>query len=179
MQFRKDPQTILPALKGILKTEGVHAPIYYGKQIENSNTGYGFVHWDSYEAHKAVIDGPSFSAIKAALEPCFGGSGKQEMYHVQFSGPTIALNQPVTEHPRIAKAVVDLLVEASEKTGKMLVWGKTVEDASKYIVIVGYPTVQAHWDLIARPAAAAAVAKLHELCHREHIYHSHLSQYQL
>ncbi|KAG9308632.1 hypothetical protein JVU11DRAFT_11583 [Chiua virens] len=122
------------------------------------------------------MDGPWFPISMEAVKPCFSASEKREMYHVQLSGPTVALNQPVTEvsiltlkTPENSEAVVELLAEASEKTGKMLVFGKTREDENKYIVICGWSTAQAHWDHIAQPEPAAAVAKLYSLTNKEHV----------
>lgn len=105
------------------------------------------IDWDSYEAHKAVIDGPSYSDIIGALKPSLGGAA--EMYHVQFSAPTIALEKPVTQvliltlkAPENRASVVDILSKISEASEKILVFGQTREDENKYILIGGWPTVE-------------------------------------
>lgn len=71
------------------------------------------------------------------------------MYHVQFSAPTIALEKPVTElliltlkAPENRATVVDILSKISEASGKILVFGQTREDESKYVLIGGWPTVE-------------------------------------
>lgn len=72
-----------------------------------------------------------------------------EMYHVQFSAPTIAFDKPVTEvliltlnAPENRGAVVNILSKISESTGKLLVFGQTREDENKYILVGGWETVE-------------------------------------
>lgn len=107
------------------------------------------VDWDDYEAHKAIMDAPSYSALLEALTPCLSGTRAPEMYHVQFSAPTIALEKPVTEvliltlkAPENRATVVDILSKISESSGKILVFGQTREDENKYILIGGWQTVE-------------------------------------
>lgn len=71
------------------------------------------------------------------------------MYHVQFSGPTIAFEKPVTEvlvltlkAPENRSALVDILSKISEASEKIYVFGKTRENENKYILIGGWPTLE-------------------------------------
>jgi quinol monooxygenase YgiN len=185
-EFRDDPLRLsIPPFDIVLKADGVHAPAYYGKQVEDPSIwGNVFLNWDSYEAHKAVTDAPSYQAILDALKPSLGG--KTEMYHVQFSAPTIALEKPVTEvliltlkAPENRATVVDILSKISEVTEKRLVFGQTREDENKYILIGGWPTVEAHWETVAKPEIAATLDKLYSLAAKDHHYHTKLSQYRL
>ena len=164
------------------------------------------VDWDSYEAHQAVINAPSYQAIHEALKPSLSSSGKAEMYHVQFSAPTIALEKPVTEvviltlkAPENRAAVVDILSKASEASEKKFVFGQTCEDENKYVIISGWLTVevcrrnatrvlrldynisssQEHWETAAKPEVADAMNKLFSLANKDHLSHTKLSQYQL
>lgn len=82
------------------------------------------------------------------LKPCIGGP-KADMYHVQFSAPTIALEKPVTDvviltlkAPENRASVVDILSKISEASEKMVVFGQTREDENKYILIGGWDTVE-------------------------------------
>ena len=95
------------------------------------------------------MDAPSYSALLEALTPCLSGTRAPEMYHVQFSAPTIALEKPVTEvliltlkAPENRATVVDILSKISESSGKILVFGQTREDENKYILIGGWQTVE-------------------------------------
>ncbi|KAH0833844.1 hypothetical protein J3R83DRAFT_11008 [Lanmaoa asiatica] len=142
------------------------------------------VDWDSYEAHQAVIDAPSYPALLGALKPSL--DGKVNIYHVQFSAPTIAFEKPITEvtmltlkAPENRAAVVDILSKFSEASEKMFVFGKTREDESKYVLICGWPTVEAHWETAAKPEVAAALDKLHSLADKDYLCHVKLSQYRL
>jgi hypothetical protein len=104
--------------------------------------------WDSYEAHKAVGDHPSYPALRDALQRSLGGH--VDMYHVKFSASaTLALGRPVTKvlvltlkAPENRTDVVDILSKISEASEKMLVFGQTREDDNKYILIGGWPTVE-------------------------------------
>lgn len=106
------------------------------------------VDWDKVEAHKAVIDGPTYPAILEALKPSLGG--KAEMYHVKFSAPLqIAFESPVTEvfvltlkTPENRAALDDVLSKFSEATGKKVVFGQTLEDENKYVIVGGWPSVE-------------------------------------
>ncbi|KAI9573408.1 hypothetical protein HD554DRAFT_2055825 [Boletus coccyginus] len=183
-EFRDDPGLAIPAFEMVLEVDGAHAPAYYGKQIEDASTGYIILNWDSYEAHKAFIDSPSYSALLEKLKPSLGASGKAEMYHVQFSAPTIALEKPATEvciltlkAPENRATVVDILSTISEATEKAVVFGQTREDENKYILIGGWPTVEAHLETIARPEVTAILEKLYSLVDKDHHYHTKLLQY--
>lgn len=119
-------------------------PVRFGKALPPLS-----VDWDNYEAHKAFIDSPSYSALLEKLKPSLGASGKAEMYHVLFSAPTIALEKPATEvciltlkAPENRATVVDILSTISEATEKAVVFGQTREDDNKYILIGGWPTVE-------------------------------------
>ena len=103
---------------------------------------------DSYEAHKAVGDHPSYPALRDALQRSLGGN--VDMYHVKFSASTtLALGKPVTEvHVLTLKApenrtdMVDILSGISDASEGRFVFGQTREDENKYIIIVGWPTVE-------------------------------------
>ncbi|KAG8215116.1 hypothetical protein J3R82DRAFT_8567 [Butyriboletus roseoflavus] len=183
--FRNDPRLATPAFDIVLKVDGAHAPAYYGKQIENPSTGYVFLNWDSFEAHKALMDSPSYAALLESLKPLLGGP-KVDMYHVQFSAPTIAFEKPVTEvliltlkAPENRATVVEVLSKISEASGKILVFGQTREDENKYILVGGWPTVEAHWETAAKPEMAAALDTLYSLANKDHLYHAKLSQHRL
>ncbi|KAN0079819.1 hypothetical protein V8E55_009385 [Tylopilus felleus] len=179
--FRANQQIITNALKPTLQAEGANAPGYYGIQIENPTTGYIIIHWDSHEIHKAFASHPSFPAINEAFKPSLGGN--VVIYDVSFSAPTVALEKPVTEilvlslkAPENREAVVDILTKFSEASGKMLVFGQTCQDENKYVVLGGWPTVEAHWETATKPEVSAALDKLHSLANKEHLYHTSLSK---
>ncbi|KIJ17981.1 hypothetical protein PAXINDRAFT_30649, partial [Paxillus involutus ATCC 200175] len=105
------------------------------------------IDWDSYEGHQAVMNHPSYPEIVATVKPYPGA--KAQIYHVQFSARTVALEKPVTEvliltlkAPENRAAVVNILSKRSEASQKNLVFGQTIEDKNKYIVVGGWPTVE-------------------------------------
>ncbi|KAF8547994.1 hypothetical protein OG21DRAFT_1516764 [Imleria badia] len=200
--FRNDPRVATPTFDIVLKADGVHAPVYYGKQIgEPSTHGYVFIStfhplivfdvftalsadWDSFESHKALIDGPSFPAVLEALQPSVGG--KATMYHVKFSGPTIAFEMPVTEVLTLTlkasenrASVVDILSKISEASEKTAVFGQTREDENKYVLVRGWPSVEAHWETAKKSELVAELGKLYSLANKDHLHDTKLLQYWL
>ncbi|KAF8838849.1 hypothetical protein BDN67DRAFT_970906 [Paxillus ammoniavirescens] len=183
--FRAKLQAQKPAYDMVLKSAGVQQPpLYVGSQIENAKIGYLFVNWDSYEDCQAVLKDPALLDIIPILEHSPGANVQK--HNVQFSGPTVAFDKPVTEilvltlkAPENRAAVVDILSKISEASQEMFVFGQTIEDKNKYIVVGGWPTVEAHWETVAKPDAAAALTKLFSLTTKDHHYHIKLTYYQL
>ena len=92
---------------------------------------------------------PSYADLLKELEPSLSGASPPEMYHVQFSAPTIALEKPVTEvlvftlkAPENHEIVVNILSGISEASGKMFVFGQTREDENKFVVICGWDSIE-------------------------------------
>ncbi|KAF8835839.1 hypothetical protein BDN67DRAFT_1072219 [Paxillus ammoniavirescens] len=179
-------QAIKPIYERVHKSAGVqNPPCYIGSQIENVKTGSPFsIDWDSYEGHQAVMNHPSYPEVIGIVRP-FPGAEVQ-IYHVQFLAQTVALEKPVTEVLVLTlkaaenrAAVVDILSKISEASQKNLVFGQTIEDENKYIVVGGWPTVEAHWETVTKPDAVAALTKLYSLTTRNHLYHTKLEYYQL
>ncbi|KAF8833627.1 hypothetical protein BDN67DRAFT_916591, partial [Paxillus ammoniavirescens] len=142
------------------------------------------IDWATYEDHQTVMNDPSHPDLVAILKPSRGGN--LQIYHVQFSAPTVAFEKPVTEvliltlkAPENRATVVDILSKISEASQKMLVFGQAIEDENKYIVVGGWPTVEAHWEAVAKPDAAAALTKLYSLATKDHLYHTKLANYRL
>lgn len=166
------------------------------------------VDWDSWEAHSAIVDKPAYLDLLKALTPSLSGTHCPEMYHIQFSGPTVALEKPVTEvlvltlkAPENRATMVDILSEIAGSSGESLIFGQTREEENKYILIGGWETVevgrsnatrvlplddkkltrssQAHWEAVAKPEAAAAFERLYSLANKDHLFHTNLLQYRL
>ena len=148
--------------------------------------------WEKYEHHKALIDNPvEYPIIMAKLKPAIG-RGKFLMSHVQFNDDaTAALTAPVTEIVGItlkdghAKQELDdvlctLKTMAALETGSFprAVWGPTIEDASKFWLIIGWQSVevrnsdksklyipkrsllQAHYDVVSQEESGEIVKAL-------------------
>lgn len=78
-------------------------------------------------------------------------AGPRKVYHAQLSGPTVALDKPVTEvavltlktpSPDNRAALVDILSKLAEATKNLVAFGLTREDENKYIVIYGWESVE-------------------------------------
>ncbi|KAG2344192.1 hypothetical protein BDR05DRAFT_932236 [Suillus weaverae] len=181
-EFRKDVSILRPAFDIVSKADGVHKPVYSGVQIENPATGYIFLNWDTLAHHQAVMASPSYGPLLEALKPAFGGSSK--MYHVIFNDHPIALQQPVTtvllitlKDPSHRAEVFDILSKISNLRKKMLVFGPTLEDKNAIVLVGGWSSVEAYWEMVADPEPKAAMERLFVLANKEHLSHAALRSY--
>ncbi|KAG1810379.1 uncharacterized protein HD556DRAFT_1302691 [Suillus plorans] len=180
-KFREDVSFLRPAFDIVLKADGVHKPVYSGLQIENPATGYIFLNWDSLAHHQAFMTSSSYGPLLEALKPAIGGPLK--MYHVIFNDhPTF--RQPVTEvllitlkDPSHRAEVFDILNKLSDLTEKKLIFGPTLEDENAIILVGGWSSVEAHWEMVANPEPKAAVERLFVLANKDHLFHTALSSY--
>ncbi|KAG9308704.1 hypothetical protein JVU11DRAFT_9048 [Chiua virens] len=175
------PEPLLSTFKQI-KTLGVNPSFYTGVEAENPKGGFIIVQWDSYEQHQKVVKSPSYTDVVNDLKPVLSGQNptgttEHKIYHVQFSGPAVAFDQPVTEmviitlkDPGNHGAVVDILSKRSEASGNMLVYGQTREDENKYIIVSGWPTVEAQKQTASKPEVAAALRQLYSLADEDNLY---------
>ncbi|KAG2145432.1 uncharacterized protein EDB93DRAFT_1087147 [Suillus bovinus] len=179
---RKDRSILKPAFEIVSKSNGVQMPAYIGMQIENPAKGCVFMNWDSLAHHQAMMASPSYATLLEALKPAYGGWSK--MYHVIFNAHPIALQQPVTEvllltikKPSHRAEVFDILTKLSDSTKKMLVFGSALEDNNVIIVIGGWKSVEAHWQMVANPEPKAALERLYALANKDHLFHTTLTPF--
>ncbi|KAG9308096.1 hypothetical protein JVU11DRAFT_12525 [Chiua virens] len=145
-----------------------------------------FVKWDNYEQHQKVVESPSYTEVAKGLGPVLSGPNstpEHKIYHVQFSGPAVAFDQPVTEVVVIAlkdpanhRAVVDILSKRSGASGNKVVFGQTREDENKYIIVCGWPTVEAQKQTASKPEVAAALQQLYSLADEDNLYRVNLTK---
>ncbi|KAH7913616.1 hypothetical protein BJ138DRAFT_582259 [Hygrophoropsis aurantiaca] len=185
--FIANPSIVYPAFDIVLKTEGLIAPVYHGLQIEPNAAGqtdgaFFFLNWETLDHHAALMKAANYPTLISHLLPAFDGETK--MYHVKFSDLPVALEKPVTEilvltlnaEENRAK-VVEILSKISEASEKMLVFGETVEDKNKIILIGGWVSVEAHWEMVKKPEVKAALDLLYSLANKELIVHTKLTKY--
>ncbi|KAG2344191.1 hypothetical protein BDR05DRAFT_199009 [Suillus weaverae] len=181
--IRNDRSILRPAFEMVAKSNGIQMPAYVGTQIENPAKGYVFMNWDSLAHHQAMMASPSYATLLEALKPAYGGWSK--MYHVIFNANPIALQQPVTEvllltikNPSHRTEVFEILTKISDSTKKMLVFGPTLEDKNVIIVVGGWQSVGAHWQMVANPEPKAALERLYTLANKDHLFHSTLTPFK-
>ncbi|OJA12620.1 hypothetical protein AZE42_12257 [Rhizopogon vesiculosus] len=167
----------------VYEAAGCRRPGYTGLQTEDKATGYVFLNWDSRAHHQAVIDGPNYGRVLEALKPIFGD--KKEMHHVIFNDLPIAFESPVTEvfictlkDPGHREEVFDILAKISDKTEKKLVFGPTLENENVFIIVAGWDSVEAHWEMVAKPEPKALVERLFALANKDHLAHTSLTPYE-
>ncbi|KAG1807863.1 uncharacterized protein BJ212DRAFT_1485436 [Suillus subaureus] len=180
--IRNDRSILRPAFEMVSKSDGIQMPAYVGTQIENPAKGYVFMNWDSLAHHQAMLASPSYATLLEALKPAYGGWSK--MYHAIFNAHPIGLQQPVTEvllltikNPSHRTEVFDILTKISDSFKKMLVFGPSLEDKNVIIVVGGWRSVEAHWEMVAKPELKAAFERLYTLANKDHQFHSTLTPF--
>lgn len=71
----------------------------------------------------------------------------------------------------------DILTKISNLTEKMLVFGSTLEDENTIVLVGGWQSVEAHWEMVAKPEPKAAVERLFALANKDHLFHVALSSF--
>ncbi|KAF7346426.1 hypothetical protein MSAN_01870500 [Mycena sanguinolenta] len=187
--FVSNPDIFKAPLDIIKGAEG-HKGSYYGLQIEDKKTGYFVSVWDSYEAHQKVIKDPNYAGIIEALKPAV--SGPFERHHINVSSdPTAALTAPAVEFVvfTLKDGAADKLTPLMEELGAgadtaagahpPCAWGQSVEDKNKFLLVIGWDTVQAHWDAVKEGTALhGIVVKIKEFADLW-IGHSHMKKHEV
>ncbi|KAJ7695638.1 hypothetical protein B0H17DRAFT_1054959 [Mycena rosella] len=154
-----DPEKIKAPLTGLLAAKG-HTGSFFGLQVENGKTVYFVSVWESLEAHQAFTKDPNYGELIEKIKPA--AAGPMERHHIDIKADAgTALASPATEFVVFtlkAGGTADKLVPLLEELGKGLdiaagahapcVWGQCVEDKTKFLLIVGWDTVAAHWEAV-------------------------------
>ncbi|KAJ7761592.1 hypothetical protein DFH07DRAFT_918321 [Mycena maculata] len=157
--FLSKPE-IFKAPLDVIKTSDGHISSFYGSQVEDGKTGYFVSVWESYEHHQKLIGEPSYANLIEALKPA--AAGKLDRNHFNVTGDAdTALSSPAVEFVVFtlkADSSADKLVPLLEDLAKALniatgahppcMWGQSIENKSKYLLIVGWDTVAAHWEAV-------------------------------
>ncbi|EDR13795.1 uncharacterized protein LACBIDRAFT_292588 [Laccaria bicolor S238N-H82] len=151
-----DHDLLKGALEHVSKVNGFISA-YAGVQVEDKKTTYLAVVWETYEAHKALMDSPEYPALIEKLKPGLGGP--LVMNHVPFNEDvTNALSAPTTEvitsklkdpqakDPRLDESAAFFTKALSEAVGAHppVVYGESKENPGTLIVLIGWDSVEAH-----------------------------------
>jgi len=146
-------------MEAIQNADG-HISSFYGVQVEDPKTGYFISVWESYEHHQKLIGEPSYASLIEGLKPAV--SGKLERNHITVAGDVnSALSSPAVElvvltlkaegsADKFESLMGDLAKGLDTSAGEHppCVWGQSVEDKNKYLLVVGWDTVEAHWEAV-------------------------------
>ncbi|KAN0079821.1 hypothetical protein V8E55_009387 [Tylopilus felleus] len=178
--FRTNPK-ILEQAFGQLRAAGVNLPkSYFGLAKENPNAGIIISHWD--EQHKEMLKAPSYADAAKVFAQATTGTPK--WYHAQLSGPTTALDKPVTEvslvtvkRPENRAAVADILSRMPRVIGNPTgAFGPTRDDKNKYIAICGWESVEAHTQAVSKPEFQEVFMNFYSLADVNFLYHAKLKK---
>lgn len=144
------------ALDDVSKVNGC-LRAYAGLQVEDKKTVYLAIVWETYEAHKTLMDSPEYPALIEKLKPGLGGP--LVMNHIPFNEDvTNALSAPTTEvitsKLKDGQAKDALLDESASTFTKALneaagvhppaAVGESKENPGTFIVLIGWDSVEAH-----------------------------------
>ncbi|KAG2057159.1 hypothetical protein BDR06DRAFT_952293 [Suillus hirtellus] len=124
------------------------------------------------------------SILSPAFEIVSKSDGIQMPAYVGTQIENPARQQPVTEvlllsieNPDHRTEVFDILTKISDSTENMLVFGPTLENENVIIVVGGWQSVEAHWEMVANPEPKAALERLYTLANEDHLFHSTLTPF--
>ncbi|KAJ7366959.1 hypothetical protein DFH08DRAFT_836081 [Mycena albidolilacea] len=158
--------------------------------IEDKKTGYFVSVWESYELHQKLIKDPSYAGIVEKLKPAV--SGKFERDHITVSkDPNAALSSPAVEFVAFTLkdgASAEKFSALMEELGKGLdlaagahppsVWGQSIEEKNKYLLVVGWDTVESHWEAVKEGTGLyTTVGQIKEVADLT-IGHSHVKKHE-
>ncbi|KAF9450574.1 hypothetical protein P691DRAFT_758079 [Macrolepiota fuliginosa MF-IS2] len=194
--FRKDPHLAHPAYELIRLQKGLQY-IYEGVGIEEPNTVWLLLVWDSYDDHKALIDNEElYPKVTEALGKCIGGDFI--MRHVEFNEITrIALTSPVSEivalelrdktsaerKEALKKVMVDMIEHCHTapraKDHPPFAYGETKESAGSFYFLGGWTSVEYHTECVEDPEGIKEhVRRIGELTTYK-VSHVHVREYGL
>ncbi|KAJ7069763.1 hypothetical protein C8F01DRAFT_527375 [Mycena amicta] len=190
--FVSSPDTFKAPLD-VIKTAQGHIKSYYGVQVEDKQSGYFVSVWETYEDHLKLIAEPGYQSLVQILRPATIDSSKFNRNHIDVStDPLAALSSPAVEFvvftlkngPTDADKLVPLLTElesglnAAAGAHPPCIWGQSREDKSKFLLVVGWDTVEAHWEAVKEGtglhATVGKIASLADLV----IGHSHVKAHE-
>ncbi|KAJ6559106.1 hypothetical protein DFH09DRAFT_1161925 [Mycena vulgaris] len=128
--FLSNP-TIFKAPLDVIKTADGHLSSFYGLQVEDQKTGYFVSVWESY---RSLIE---------ALKPA--AAGKLERHHF-----VVFTLKPEVSPEKLVPLLEDLGkgLDTSVGAHPPCLWGPSTEDKTKYLLVVGWDTVAAHWEAV-------------------------------
>ncbi|KAF8158878.1 hypothetical protein K438DRAFT_2025958 [Mycena galopus ATCC 62051] len=175
---------------GLIKAAEGHKGSFGGVQVEDKKTGYFVSVWESYELHLKLVNDPSYADIIAALKPAVGGEFVRD--HINVAGdPLTALSSPAVEFVVFklkAGASTEKLSSLLEELAQGLdtaagahppcAWGQSIEEKSKFLLIVGWDTVEAHWEAVKEGTSLhGTVVKIKDVADLS-IGHAHVKKHQ-
>lgn len=194
--FLEDPHLAHPAYELIRLRKGLRH-IYEGIGIEEPNTIWLLLVWDSYEDHKALMDDQElYPKVGEALGKCIGANFL--MRHVEFNETTrIALTSPVSEIVTLElkdkasaeqkKALNEVMLDLIEhghtapraKEHPPFAFGETRESAGSFYFLGGWTSVAHHTECVEDPEGIKVqVEKIGKLATFK-VNHVHVKEYGL
>ncbi|EPQ54472.1 hypothetical protein GLOTRDRAFT_121619 [Gloeophyllum trabeum ATCC 11539] len=161
--YKADDSLIDSAVSAVVRAPGSQN-LFRGIQTEDGATLYIAVAWDSITSHENLIKNEAeYTPLVSVLQRAIAPSAAMAMLHAEFNDHAAAvraLADPATElafftlkSPDEA-AVLPAKMAALEKElehapgRRSYTWGKVVEKEDQILLIIGWDSVEAHWDAL-------------------------------
>ncbi|KAF7365131.1 hypothetical protein MVEN_00384400 [Mycena venus] len=164
----KGPMDLLKAAEG-------YKGAFYGLQIEDKKTGYFVSVWESYELREKMAKDPSYAGVIEQLKPAVAGPFTRDHINTTTDGLT-ALSAPVVEFvtatlkagasaEKVSSLVEEFIkgLDGSAGSHAPAVWGQSVENKDKFLLIVGWDSLEAHQAVVKANAFSSTVSAIQEL----------------
>jgi len=192
--YKADPTSVTlvgPAMDILKKSQGI-IKVYYGLQTEDDKHVYVYNVWeDIKDHHRLQADAVTYPILGEKCAQFM--TERSRMVHIQpTSEPYAALGAPATELAyvtvkpgqskekveTIGSSLMNLMNELGDKGGVIsAVWGPTVEKDDTIAFIIGWTSVEAHWNTVkSNPDAIKLLGELREIADIT-LTHANLKEY--
>ncbi|KAK7048435.1 hypothetical protein R3P38DRAFT_2869335 [Favolaschia claudopus] len=187
--FASNPD-MLKAPVDMIKSADGHKASFYGIQVEDNKKGYFVSVWESHDHHRKLVESPNYASIIEKLKPTISGQFERNFINISHD-PLPALSSPAVEIVTFtlkSGSSAEQLTPLMEELGKGLdtatgahppcAWGQSVEDKNKVLLIVGWDTVEAHWEAVKEGTGLhATIVKIKDVADLS-IGHSHVKKHE-
>ncbi|KAH7908048.1 hypothetical protein BJ138DRAFT_1103822 [Hygrophoropsis aurantiaca] len=182
--YKADPSSLNGPLESLRKTEGLISS-YIGYETEDPKILFWVNDWKSKSSHDALVQSEVYPGIVAASRPAF--ASQPVASYVEFDNTVGPLSAAATEFVTFTLnegQSVDKLDSLVNQLKQQLVgtpkfhgasWGKVIGKSNVYFGILGWDSVQDHWDAVAGGPLKATIDQVKEIA-TLWLVHAHLKK---
>ncbi|KAH7922958.1 hypothetical protein BV22DRAFT_1016311 [Leucogyrophana mollusca] len=182
--YKADESTLSGPLETLSKTEGLNSS-YVGYETEDPNVLFWVNDWTSKAAHDALVKSDIYPSVVAASRPAF--ASQPTASYVEFHDTVGPFSAPATEFVTFTLnkgQTIDKLEPLVAQLKAQLVgtpkfhgasWAPVIGKPDVYFGILGWDSVQAHWDAVSGGPLKATIDQVKEIA-TLWLVHAHLKK---